>query len=80
MKILTRKKAGHQPQSKIQKRIAGWSTSELQIWAENSLAAIGKGVAGSGALTVERMTDVNKDAEVLYEITQELLRRVKNAG
>lgn len=78
MKILIKKKGGSQPQTKIQKRIAGWSTSDLKIWAENSLASIGKGIAGSGSLTVERLTDVSTDAEILYEITRELLRRAEN--
>lgn len=73
MKIL--KKAGHQPQSKLQKRVSGISTPELTIWAENSLFTIGKNIAGIRGGTPELLKEAEVGAEALLAIVQELIKR-----
>lgn len=73
MKIL--KKAGHQPQSKLQKRVSGISTPELTIWAENSLFTIGKNIVGIRGGTPELLKEAEIGAEALLAIVQELIKR-----
>lgn len=73
MKIL--KKAGQPPLTKLQKRIAGISTPELQMWTENLLTIIGKAVAGLGPKTPERMIEAEENAVALLAVVQELKKR-----
>lgn len=76
MKIL--KKAGPQPQSKLQKRISGISTPELTTWAETSLFIIGKNIAGIRGGTPEMLKEAESGAEALLAIVQELIKRSEN--
>jgi len=76
MKIF--KKAGHQPQTKLQKRVSGISTPELTVWAENSLFTIGKNIAGVRGGSMEQLKEAEIGAEALLVIIQELLKRSKN--
>lgn len=48
------------------------------MWAESSLPIIGKNLAGSGALTTERVNDALSTAEALYIIALELKKRDSN--
>jgi hypothetical protein len=76
MKIFQKKKGGSQPQTKLEKRIAGISTSDLIVWAENALYVIGKELT-------HHMRDKNENAlyemelgaEALLAITKELKKR-----
>ncbi len=78
MKIFQKKKDGSQPQTKLEKRIAGISTSDLVVWAENALYVIGKELT-------HHMRDKNDTslyemelgAEALLAITKELKKRAK---
>jgi hypothetical protein len=76
MKIL--KKAGRQPQTKLQKRVGGISSPELTVWAENSLYTIGKNIAGMRGGTPEALKEAEIGAEALLAIIQELLKRSEN--
>jgi hypothetical protein len=76
MKIL--KKAGHQLPTKLTERVSKLPTSELVIWTENALFAIGKNVAGVGAKTPEQYAEAVMGAEALYAITLELKKRATN--
>jgi hypothetical protein len=73
MKIF--KKAGQPQRTKLQTRISGIGTSELVIWAENSLSEIGRNVAGLGEKTFERYAEAEIAAEALLAICQELKKR-----
>lgn len=76
MKIFQRTKAGRQPQSKIEKRVANIATPDLVMWAENALFVIGKEVT-------HWMRDKNENsldeaalgAEALTAIIKELQKR-----
>ena len=79
MTIFQKKKDGYQPQTKIQKRVAGISTPDLVTWAENALFVIGKELTGyirthDSAL----LEEADLGAEALYAITQELKNRARN--
>jgi RNA 3'-terminal phosphate cyclase len=76
MKIL--KKAGHQPQTKLQQRVSKISTSELTVWAETSLYTIGKNIAGMRGGTPEALKEAEIGAEALLAIVQELIKRSEN--
>ena len=78
MKISLKKKAGNQPQSKLEKRISNISTPELIIWAENSLAVIGKNVYHHQRDGVEALYEAELGAEALLAITRELIKRANN--
>lgn len=73
MKIL--KRAGRQPQSKLEKRISTIGTADLVIWAENCLSTVGRNVAGIGEKTAERYDEALMGAEALVAIVQELKKR-----
>jgi hypothetical protein len=75
MKIFQKKKAGVQPQSKLEKRISGISTSELITWIENYLAEIGKNVAGIGEKTPDRYKEALSAAEIVVLLVAELNKR-----
>lgn len=80
MKIFPKKKAGHQLPERLITRVSKIPTSELIMWAESSLPLIGRNLAGSGALSTERVNDALQTAEALYIITLELKKRDTNAG
>jgi len=74
--ISLKKQDGHQPQTKIQKRISRLPSAELVTWAENALFVIGKEITGwqrSG--NKEMLMDSELGAEALLEIVKELKRR-----
>jgi hypothetical protein len=74
--ISLKKRDGHQPQTKIQKRISKLPSAELVTWAENALFVIGKEITGwqrSG--DKELLMDSELGAEALLEIVKELKRR-----
>ena len=74
MKIL--KKDGPPQQSKLEKRISGISTPELVMWAENSLAVIGKGVYHHQRDGMDGLNDAELGAEALLAIVKELKKRM----
>jgi hypothetical protein len=78
MKIFQKKKAGHQPQSKLAQRIANISTPELITWAENSLFVIGKNLVHHQRDGIDALKEAELGAEALLAITQELIKRAKN--
>jgi hypothetical protein len=78
MKISLKKKAGQQPQTKLEKRISSISTPELVVWAENSLAAIGKNVYHHQRDGVDALYEAEIGAEALLAITRELIKRANN--
>jgi hypothetical protein len=73
------KKAGNQPQSKLQKRVSGISTPELITWAENSLFVIGKNIVHHQRDGIDAIAEAELGAEALLAITQELKRRAMDA-
>ena len=76
MMTFRKKRDGHQPQTKIQKRISKLPTSELISWSENALFVIGKEVT-TWMRTNDKalLNDAEMGAEVLHEIIKELKRR-----
>ena len=79
MKILTKIKAGNQPQTKIQKRVASISTSDLTLWAENALFVIGKEITHHQRHhNIDALLEAELGAEALLAITQELIKRANN--
>jgi len=76
MTIFKKTKDGYQPQTKIQKRVAGISTPDLVMWAENALFVVGKDItAYLRTRNEESLQEADLGAEALYAITQELKRR-----
>ena len=76
MMIFKKKKVGHQPQTKIQKRISKLPTSELVAWTENALFVIGKEITTYQRTgEKELLNEAEIGAEVLHEIVKELKRR-----
>ena len=76
MMTLRKKRDGHHPQTKIQKRISSLGTTELVTWAENALFVIGKEITGwQRSKNVEVLLDSEIGAETLLEIVKELKRR-----
>lgn len=79
MTIFKKTKDGSQPQTKIQKRVAGISTPDLVTWAENALFVIGKEVTGYiRTRDAAMLEEADLGAEALYAITQELKNRARN--
>lgn len=79
MTIFQKKKAGQQPQTKMQKRISGLSTPDLVTWSENALFTIGKELTGWLRSNDDLLLDdAEMAAEALLEITRELKRRASN--
>lgn len=76
MTIFKSKKAGHQPQTRLEKRVASISTPELITWGENALFAIGKNlVHGTRSSDIAMLSEAELGAEALLVITRELKRR-----
>ena len=78
MKISMKRRAGNQPQSKLEKRVSTIGTTDLIIWAENCLSTIGRNVAGLGDKTPERYAEALLGADALVAIIKELQRRNDN--
>ena len=79
MKILKKKKAGHQPQDKIRQRITNISTGELIGWVENSLYVIGKEITNhQKTRNIDALHEVRQAAHALGMIADELIERAKN--
>jgi len=76
MKILTKKKDGLQPASKIAKRVSGIGTSDLVLWAENALYVIGKEITHHQRdKNLDSLYEARMGAEALLAITEELIKR-----
>jgi hypothetical protein len=73
MKIF--KKDGLPQPTKLEKRVSGIGTAELIIWAENSLAVIGKGVVHHQRDGIDGLLDAELGAEALLAIVRELKKR-----
>ena len=78
MKISLRKKAGQQPQTKLEKRVSNISTPELIMWAEHSLFMIGKNIVHHQRDGIDSIILADEAAEALSVITKELLKRANN--
>ena len=77
MKIL--KRAGQPLPTKLEQRVSKIGTSELVIWAENSLAVIGKNLVHHQRDGIEALEEAKMGAEALLAITNELIKRSNNA-
>ncbi len=76
MMTFWKKKAGYQPQTKIQKRISKLPSSELVAWTENALFVIGREITTYQRTgEKELLNEAEIGAEVLHEIVKELKRR-----
>lgn len=74
--IFKRTKAGRQPQTRLEKRVASISTPELVVWGENALFTIGKSLThGARNHDDTLLADAELGAEALLAITRELRRR-----
>ncbi len=74
MKIFS--KDGPQQLTKLQKRVAKIGTSELIMWAENSLFVIGKNLTHWGKEQNDFLLDeAHTGAQALLAITEELKKR-----
>jgi hypothetical protein len=79
MTIFKKTKAGHPPQSKLERRVASISTPELVVWGENALFAIGKHlVHGSRNGDEAMLSEAEMGAEALLAITRELKKRSRD--
>lgn len=79
MLTLTRKKAGPQPQTQLERRVANIATPDLITWSENALYVLGKELTSylrdHGSHHID---EAELGAEALLAITRELKRRSKN--
>jgi hypothetical protein len=80
MTIFKKIRAGNQQPTKLQKRIAGISTHELVVWAENSLFVIGKNIVHHQRDGLDAIAEAEIGAEALLAITQELKKRLQNGS
>ena len=79
MKIFQKNEAGPQPQSKLEKRVASISTTDLISWSENSLFVIGKNLTHwSRSKDADLLEEAHMGAEALLAITAELKKRESN--
>jgi hypothetical protein len=77
--ILRKKQVGHQPQTRIEKRVATLSTPDLLSWMEQSMYTIGKLVATWQKSPNEALIDeVILGTEVFNAIAKELKQRTKS--
>ena len=76
MMILRKKRDGHQPQTRMEKRVSKISTPDLILWMEHSMYTIGKSLT-SWQKTNDKtqLDDVLLGAEAFYTIAKELKRR-----
>ena len=76
MKILKKKQVGHQPQTRIEKRVAAISSPDLISWMEQSMYTIGKHITiWQRNQTQADLDEVLMGAEAFYAIAKELKRR-----
>jgi hypothetical protein len=76
MMISLKKKAGHQPQTRIEKRVSKISTPDLIQWMEHSMYTIGKSITEWQRNNNSQMLDeIVLGAEAFYAIAKELKRR-----
>jgi hypothetical protein len=79
MRILRKKQVGHQPQTRIEKRVATLSTPDLLSWMEQSMYTIGKLVTTWQKSPNEALIDeVVMGTEVFHAIAKELKQRTKS--
>lgn len=79
MKIFQKTKVGHQLPTSLTKRVEKIGTSELVLWAENALFAIGKNLTHwSRSADAELLEEAHIGAEALLAITLELKKRERN--
>ena len=76
MKILRKKQAGHQPQTRIERRVATISTPDLISWMEQSMYTIGRHITIWQKNQSEAdLDEVVMGSEAFYAIAKELKRR-----
>jgi hypothetical protein len=73
MKIF--KKAGLPQQSRLEKRVSNFGTSDLVIWVESLLPSIGKAVVHHSRDGVDALSDAEDNAEAVLAIVRELKKR-----
>lgn len=79
MTIFQKKKGGPQPQTKLEKRVASLSTTDLVSWSETALFAIGKNLTHwSRSNDQDLLEEAHMGAEALLAITTELKKRNSN--
>lgn len=79
MKIFQKKEAGPQPQTKLEKRVASLSTTDLVSWSENALYTIGKSLTHwARGNDQDLLEEAHMGAEALLAITTELKKRNLN--
>jgi hypothetical protein len=76
MKIF--KKAGLPQQSRLEKRVSSFGTSDLVVWVETMLPSIGKAVVHHSRDGVEVLVDAEKEAEAVLAVIRELKKRQSN--
>lgn len=80
MRIFQKKQAGHQPQTRIEKRVSMLSTPDLVSWAETSLYSLGRNLQEWNRNDNEDALDeFVLGAEAYLAIAKELKRRTKVA-
>ena len=73
---LRKKRDGHRPQSRIEKRVSMISTPDLVAWMEQSMFTIGKHISSwQRTQSTDDLAEVKLGAEVFHAIAQELERR-----
>jgi hypothetical protein len=78
--ILRKKQAGHQPQTRIEKRVSMVSTPDLVTWMEQSMFTIGRHITTWQRNQSEAdLDEVLMGSEVFYAIAKELKRRSTNS-
>ena len=74
--ILRKKQVGHQPQTRIEKRVAAISSPDLITWMEQSMYTIGKHITvWQRSQSKADLDEVVMGAEAFYAIARELKRR-----
>ncbi len=77
--ILRKKQDGHQPQTRIEKRVAIIPTPDLISWMEQSMYTIGKHITIWQRQQSEAdLDEVLMGAEAFHAIAKELKRRSKS--
>jgi hypothetical protein len=77
--ILRKKRDGHQPQTRIEKRVSTISTPDLISWMEQSMYTIGRHITIWQRQQSEAdLDEIVMGAEVFHAIARELKRRSKS--
>jgi len=78
MKIFQKKQVGHQPQTRIEKRVATIPTPDLISWMEQSMYTIGKHITiWQRQQSESDLDEILMGAEAFQAIAKELKRRSK---